>query len=153
MPSKQPPSTTRSKPQTKPPVPLQSKLAEQQQVAAEQIATLEVKLRDQEEAAEKMAADAADAAQLALEEKEEIQQALQDATERELLLSTLLASAGHDSIALGAIDWSVGNAKQLLEEEVAAMAKVDAMLACGREQSSAVRAMIAQQQALPIAAS
>ena len=50
--------------------------------------------------------------------------------------------------AVNGIDWSVGDAKTLLETEEAAMVELDTLLARVRSGSTACRAMIGQQEAL-----
>jgi hypothetical protein len=69
-------------------------------------------------------------------------------TERAQQLEAMLASAGYNSMKLGAIDWSTEAAKQLLAEEEAAQAAFDQVLGQVREGAAQVREMLVEQKEL-----
>lgn len=79
---------------------------------------------------------------------EEALQSLRESADREASLADLLATAGYSALSLNAIDWSVGDAKKLLEEEAAQVAKLDSMLSNVRAGSARCASMIAEQEKL-----
>lgn len=79
---------------------------------------------------------------------EEALQSLRESADREASLADLLATAGYSALSLNAIDWSVGDAKKLLEEEAAQVAKLDNMLSTVRAGSARCASMIAEQEKL-----
>ena len=93
----------------------------------------------------KAAEERADAAE---QQTVELQAALRAADERQGNLSTLLATAGYSSMSLNGIDWTVGKAKDLLAEEAASMAEVDALLERVRSNAQHVRTSISEQEDL-----
>ena len=64
---------------------------------------------------------------------DEALQSLRESAEREASLSDLLTTAGYSSVSLHGIDWTVGDAKKLMEEEAI---RLD-MLALEDEQDAA----------------
>ena len=79
---------------------------------------------------------------------DEALQSLRESAEREASLSDLLTMAGYSSVSLNGIDWTVESAKKLMEEEAAALSKLDSMVATARAGSERCAAMIAQQEVL-----
>ena len=98
--------------------------------------------------AEARATEARAEATEAKEHASQLESDLRASGEREGSLSTLLTSLGYSSLSLNGIDWSVGDAKTLLESEEAAMVELDTLLAKVRSGSVACRAMIGQQESL-----
>lgn len=79
---------------------------------------------------------------------DEALQSLRESAEREASLSDLLTTAGYSSVTLNGIDWTVGDAKKLMEEEAQALSKLENMISAARAGSERCASMTAQQEAL-----